>query len=359
MQVDEPEAHERWLDGVLEEARQRSAEIAAPSTVYLGGGTPSALAPGTLEKLLDGLRDRLSLSLEPFVCLEANPEDVDGERVRAWRSLGIGMVSLGVQSLDREELRFLGRMHDGRQAQEAIERCLEAGFPIVSSDLIFGLPGQEREALAARITSMLALGIPHLSAYQLTIEAGTFFARARDGGRLVELGEPEQAALFFQLHESLQAGGLPAYEVSNFSRDRLHRSPHNPKYWQHLPYLGLGPGAHSFDGQRRSWNARSLGGWLQAVATAQGPEGEEKLGAAELALEALLLGFRQADGIDCAAFEERFGLDLLSREGARFEGWQEEGFIERVDSLIRPTTAGFAIADGLAAAIDLECLERA
>jgi oxygen-independent coproporphyrinogen-3 oxidase len=194
----------------------------------------------------------------------------------------------------------------------------------------------------------------HVSCYQLTVHDGTPFAAARARGRLRELDADAQATLFLAVHDALAGHGLSAYEVSNFARGREHRSRHNTKYWRHLPYLGLGPSAHSFDGRSRWWNVRDWRAWADRVeAGAPSIEGRETLSAADLALERLMLGLRTTDGLDLDAFAARYGVDLLATNAAAVERAIAEGLLELERRSLRPTTRGLAVADALAAAFEL------
>ena len=321
-------------------------------TVYLGGGTPSLLTRGQLESLLGAVRASLPIAADAWITLEANPEDVTEEAVESWRELGVGTVSLGAQSFDDAALRFLGRRHDGAGARRAVERALAAGLPIVSVDLIYGLPGLDDEGTARwrrDLAAAMELAPPHLSCYQLTVHERTPFGWRRDRGRLVEVAEARQGELFRVTHQALAEGGWEAYEVSNFARRREHRSRHNAKYWRHAPYLGLGPSAHSFDGSRRWWNHRKAAVWAEAVAAGLRPvAGEEPIGDAERALEHLLLGLRTREGVD---------LELLSAHGLDLDAHPllprllADGLVRRVGRRLEPTLDGWAVADGLAAAL--------
>ena len=242
------------------------ADWAVPmDTVYLGGGTPSILEPALLGGILETVRDQLPVRPQARITLEANPEDVNADSVAAWRELGVATISLGVQSFDDEELRFLGRRHDRRQALGAVETCLAGGFSTVSLDLMFGLPGQTPATWQQNLATAVALAPQHISCYQLTVHEGTNFARRRRRGRLVEMPNDEQAPLLELTHRRLADAGWQGYEVSNFASAPEHRSAHNLKYWHHTPYLGLGPGAHSFDGKRRWWNRREVAAYAAAV----------------------------------------------------------------------------------------------
>jgi oxygen-independent coproporphyrinogen-3 oxidase len=202
----------------------------------------------------------------------------------------------------------------------------------------------------ADVAVAIAVGPHHVSCYQLTVHDGTPFSRRRDRGRLVELALDAQASLFLAVHETLGAGGYPAYEVSNFARGREHRSRHNTKYWRHVPYLGVGPSAHSFDGGSRWWNVRDWRQWASRVeAPASAVEGRETLGPGELALEEVMLALRTTDGVDLDGYRERHGVDLLSANAAHLERAVAERLLEIESGRLRPTTRGLAVADALAA----------
>jgi len=359
-----------WRDALLAEialaartaAGEPWGERGAFDTVYLGGGTPSALDPDDLAAVLDALGERFGAWPERAegdggarVFLEANPEDVTGERLAAWRALGVAVLSLGVQSFDAAALAFLGRRHGPERSRRAVELALDAGFRTVSLDLIYGLPGQDGPAWRSELEAAVALRPDHLSCYQLTVEPGTPFGRRRDRGELAELPEPGQAALFRLTHGILADAGWPAYEVSSFARAPRHRSRHNRKYWRHAPYLGLGPSAHSFDGRRRRWwNERRLAAWRARLDRGERPlAGEETLGGETLALEALMLGLRTAEGIDLGRFRERYGVDLLGANGELLRRLVDEGLAGVDGGNLALRLDGLVVADGLAGLFEL------
>jgi oxygen-independent coproporphyrinogen-3 oxidase len=319
-------------------------------TVYFGGGTPSALSPAQLGTILESLRRHLHITPDACVSLEANPEDVTAESLAAWRNLGMDVLSLGVQSFDEDDLAFLGRRHTAQDARRAVELALGAGFETVSLDLIFGLPQQSESSWSLQLDTAAALGTQHLSCYQLTFHEGTPFGFRRDRGELAEMPEDDQSRFFRLAHERLAAAGLGAYEVSNFARAPEHRSRHNQKYWHHVPYLGLGPSAHSFDGQRRWWNMRKIKPWQARLETAQKPiEDSETLGPEEIALEMLMLGLRTVEGVDLERVRRRTGIDLAALNAGRVRTLEREGLLRVNGHRWAPTLRGLAVADGLAA----------
>jgi oxygen-independent coproporphyrinogen-3 oxidase len=332
-------------------------------TVYFGGGTPSQLPAEALGRVLEACGAHLALA-EPWVFLEANPEDVTAESCRAWRALGVRTLSLGVQSFSDEALRFLGRRHDASLARAAVETALAAAFDTVSVDLIFGIPGQSPEAWRRDLEAAAGLSPGHVSCYQLTIHERTRFGVAARRGRLAEMPEAEQAVLFDLTHRVLADAGYLAYEVSNFARGPAHESRHNRKYWDHTPYLGLGPSAHSLavegpTAARRWWNVLRTPGWEARVEAGERPvEAGESLGPRELATEAVLLGLRTPAGLALDAFAARFGFDLLAANEALVSRLTEDRLLALRTSpggerALAPTLAGLAVADGLAAAFEV------
>jgi putative oxygen-independent coproporphyrinogen III oxidase len=341
-------------------------------TVYFGGGTPSALAGDQIERLLAASRQALPIADDAWVALEANPEDVTEQALRRWQGLGIAMLSLGVQSFDAATLRFLGRRHDPAQARRAVEMALAAGFPIVSVDLMYGSPntakagrspvqgqaGQLRRDMPRTwrrdLETVVALAPQHLSCYQLTIHSGTAFGTRAARGDLAELPEDEQAELFRFTHTFLGDHGYTGYEVSNFASAPGHESRHNRKYWDHTPYLGLGPSAHSFDGQRRWWNERQLSPYQASIAAGQRPvAGQENLTPADLALEELMLALRTAAGLDLAGFLRRHGLDIAASNRQLLDDLAARGLATQRAGRLLPSLNGLAVADSLARAFDL------
>ena len=364
-------ARKRFVERLVAEVPLAVREWRDPrpfDTVYFGGGTPSLLPPEDLDRVLGACRTHLALATPaPWIFLEANPEDVTPDACAAWRGLGVRTLSLGVQSFSDEALRFLGRRHDATQARAAVEVAQSAGFATVSVDLIFGLPGQTAKAWRRELETVAALGPGHVSCYQLTIHARTRFGVAARRGQLSEMPEGEQAVLFELTHRVLGEAGYSAYEVSNFARTRDHESRHNRKYWDHTPYLGLGPSAHSLATgggsglpvARRWWNELRTPRWESRVVAGERPvEAEESLGPKALATEAVMLGLRTTAGVDLDDLAVRWGLDLPAANQALVGRLVAEGrLFLRADGDGRrrlvPTLAGLAAADGMAAAFDI------
>ena len=355
-----PRARRRYLEALLREFELVSEPFAPFDTVYFGGGTPSCLAPEALAAVLRRARERAGTTPDVWISMEANPEDVTPERLRAWRAVGVRTLSLGVQALDDAALSFLGRSHTVADAERAVGAARAAGVEIVSIDLIFGLPGQRAADWQRQLERAIALRPDHLSCYQLTVHERTPFGRRRAAGKLAELAERRQAELYLLGCGLLEAAGYEQYEVSNFAARPAARSRHNLKYWRHAPYLGLGPSAHSYDGDRRRWwNEARLDRYAGAVEAGRRPvAGSETLDDHALALETILLGLRCRAGLDLAALQRRTGVDLLADKSTLLRRWRERGLVECNGERLRPTVRGLAVADALAAELAPDPPER-
>jgi len=264
------------------------------------------------------------------------------------REAGFNRVSVGVQSFDDAILTTLGRRHGGREGREAVDAARRAGFDNLSIDLIYGVPGQSPEGWRETMESALAVNPEHLSCYELTLERGTPLHRRAEAGQLTLADEDEAYGFFSATSEFLEGRGYTHYEVSNFARTGALISRHNHKYWDHTPYLGLGPAAHSFRGRRRWWNRRDLPRYISDLQAGRAPvDGQEELSQDQLRMEALYFGFRTKRGIHGPAFRERFGMDLLREEGAALRGLRDEGLIRLDGEVLTPTRRGLALADRL------------
>jgi oxygen-independent coproporphyrinogen-3 oxidase len=347
-----PEARRRrYVDLLLEEISIRGTPGAPFDTLYFGGGTPSLIPACELRRIVDELWHRGWLRSDSHLSLEANPEHVNPDVLAGFREAGISTLSLGVQSLDGETLRFLGRNHTPRQARDAVALARKAGFATVSMDLMYGIPGQTPADLQRELEEAISLAPDHLSCYQLTLHEKTLFGRRKQEGGLEEIPEETAARLFRLTHEILRDRGYEAYEVSNFARAPEHRSRHNQKYWTHAAYLGLGPSAHSFDGRSRAWNERSFFAWEKRILRGEIPEaGREDLTAEQRIAEKLMLGLRTTSGVDLVELEERFAIPLRVPNQALLERCFAEGLLFQEGRHLRPTLDGLAVADGLAGA---------
>jgi oxygen-independent coproporphyrinogen-3 oxidase len=324
-----------WLEALCRELDLYREQFPRFETVYLGGGTPSLLSDQQLGSLMEYVRRSVSILDDAECTIEVNPDDVSREKAGSLRDLGFNRLSIGVQSFDDRLLGLLKRRHNAEQACAAIEHATAAGFDSISLDLMFGLPGQDWESELAQ-----AVGFKpgHLSCYQLTVKPGTPFHALQQSGELEIASEKELVQLFMLTDAILENFGYAHYEVSNFARGPEHEARHNSRYWQHLPYLGLGPSAHSFDGQTRWWNNASLPEYCQILAGGSPVVGRETLTPEQLHLERLMLGMRTQRGI---AQED------VSADAGVLERLESAGLVVVRDARVVPTARGMLFADRL------------
>lgn len=338
----------RFLDTLSHEMAMYRDHFNCFDTVYIGGGTPSLLRPQQLESILVRIRDNFDLAWNTEMTLETNPADLSQSSLEWIRETGINRVNIGVQSFDQEALRFLGRRHSVQQAILAIETSRTAEFHNIGLDLIYGVPGQTLDLWLDTLKQAVAFAPEHLSCYQLTLEAETPLGRKYQAGEVSMPTEELQYEFFMKTSQFLEEAGYIHYEVSNFARETKYASRHNQKYWDHSPYLGLGPAAHSFQSNRRWWNHRSVDQYIAAVNAGILPiEEREILTLEQLRLEALYLGLRTKKGVNFADFNNRYQYDLFTEEKKMLGKLQEEGFIHIQDGHLCPTPTGLAVADSL------------
>ncbi|MDD5711237.1 MAG: radical SAM family heme chaperone HemW [Smithellaceae bacterium] len=336
------------LTALLDEAKAQAPKWKAFDTVYLGGGTPSLLSPAQLARVMEGLQETFSISEEAEITLEANPGDIDLHYLQSARKLGINRVNIGVQSLRDDILTFLGRRHRRREALAALEAAHVAGFENVGIDLIYALPGQSLASWREDLSYVLQLPAIHLSCYQLTIEPDTPMGTRLAKGEFTSADEDTQSDFFLATDEYLERGGYIHYEVSNFAKGETFYSRHNQKYWNHCPYLGLGPSAHSFDGRSRFWNHRSVEKYIESIkGSGNAQEGSEILTMEQLRLEALFLAMRTRRGIDLDAFKAAYDWDIWEEKGDVLKDLIERKLVAREGHILRPTRRGLAVADSL------------
>jgi len=336
---------ERWLGALAGEAALHRDIFGAFDTLYVGGGTPSLLNESETGRLFDILTGTFDCAAGSEITIEANPDDVTSRALAAWRELGVNRVSLGVQSFDDGVLRFLRRRHDAIRAQAALALLRETGFANIGIDLMYGFEGQSLDLWRRTLERALEYRPEHISCYQMTIERSTEFGAMLASGSLAAIDEETQRTFFMETSAILTGHGYIHYEVSNFAREEGLLSRHNRKYWSRLPYLGLGPSAHSFRDGKRWWNVRSVESYCDLLERGESPvDDSETLGDDEIALETLALGFRTRDGA---------ALETLRR----YQGWErtlktlvDGGLVTVADGRAAPTTSGLCVADRLAAA---------
>jgi oxygen-independent coproporphyrinogen-3 oxidase len=331
-----------FVDGARRELamRARDRERLELDTVYLGGGTPSRLGGPGVASLLDALREHAAWDDAAEVTLEANPDDVTSANAREWRAAGINRVSLGAQSFSPPALEWMHRTHDADQIGIAVSHLREAGIAQLSLDLIFALPENVPRDWSEDLARVVALRPDHISLYGLTVEPRTPLGRQRDRGEIAESPDTRYEQDFLLADTALASSGFEHYEVSNYSLPGA-RARHNSAYWRHVPYEALGPSAHRFDGERRSWNVAPYAEWLRRVREGHDPtEGSELLSDDERQAERVYVGLRTTDGL------------VLSEEIlASTARWRAAGWARIVEDRLQLTPLGWLRLDSLAVAL--------
>ncbi|MDZ7373449.1 MAG: radical SAM family heme chaperone HemW [candidate division KSB1 bacterium] len=334
---------ERYQHALQKELELRLEQVEEPiRSVYFGGGTPSLLDPGYVERVLQRLG---SLASDCEVTLECNPSaNIRVEFFASLRAAGVNRLSIGVQSFHDLHLKMLGRLHDASEARWAIRAARRAGFENIGIDLIYGIPNQRMSEWVRDLRTAIEEGACHISTYELTVEDGTPLDTWIKKGQ-VRLPDPDRTVEFYlRAHEFLSQAGFEHYEVSNYSLPGF-RCRHNERYWQRMPYLGFGPSAHSFLDSCRLWNARDLHRYCRQLEEGHFPiEGSEELSNEQELTERVFLSLRTDDGLDLRT------LGLSPELALRVRAWAKEvGDYLQVDEFrIRPTVQGMLVAEDLA-----------
>jgi len=336
---------DRVMAAILKEIAMRApgSNGARLGSIYLGGGTPSVVGAQALENLLRTIAEHFTITGSAEVTIEANPDDVTADTLRLWKDLGITRVSLGIQSFRDDRLKWMGRAHDSARARRSIELLSTAGFASWTIDLIYGLPDMTSEEWDEQLTFALDHGMPHLSAYCLTVEKGTALEHQVRKGLVKPAADHAQATQFDHLVARMERAGLVQYEISNFGREG-HFAAHNSSYWKGVPYIGAGPSAHSFDGTVRRWNVANNVRYAEALETDNRFWEEETLSHSQRVNERLMTGLRTIWGVDLLTL----GDDVLARERRTIVKYRELGdLVIRNDRLLL-TPKGRRYADRIA-----------
>lgn len=312
-------------------------------TVYLGGGTPSLCSPEEISRILDKLRSRFMITADAEITLEANPDDIHQQKLEGWREAGINRLSIGIQSFFEEDLRWMNRAHSARQAIDNLRLAI-GSFDNITIDLIYGTPDLSNEKWKQNVETALSLGIPHLSCYALTVEPKTPLDKMIREKLVADVDTDKQSEQFLLLMEWLAAAGYEHYEISNFAKPGL-RSRHNSSYWQGKKYLGIGPSAHSFNGDARWWNIANNNKYISSINEGVLPLEKELLTPVQKLNEYIMISLRTMEGLDLDKLDEPRRATVLQRSKKYREG--EMLFVE--NNFLRLTRKGKLMADGIAA----------
>lgn len=320
------------------------------STIYFGGGTPSILEIVELESILLALKKNFTFSADVEVTIECNPDDITLQFAKDLYNIGFNRISLGVQSFVEEDLKYMNRAHNSLESLKSIEILKEAGFYNISCDLIYGSPSLSDAAWEENIKTLIELDIPHISCYALTIESKTLLNKKILDMKAVAPSEERINTQFFIMINKLKEAGYIHYEISNFGKPEF-LSRHNQSYWTGEKYLGLGPGAHSFDGESRQWNVSSNGKYIQYLERGAMAFEKEILSEEDKFNEYVMIRMRLKDGINLVDLLNKFGEPLLKDFLKNIETSINQGFVIKNNNQYYLSDSGKIMADGIAASL--------
>jgi oxygen-independent coproporphyrinogen-3 oxidase len=317
-------------------------------TIYFGGGTPSLLNKEEIGSILQKINELYEVDAHTEITLESNPDDINQENILAWKAAGINRLSIGIQSFFEADLRWMNRAHDAAQALQAVKIAQQNGFENITIDLIYGTPHLTDESWLQNIETALALNVPHLSCYALTVEPKTALAKMISTHQSADVDADKQARHFSLLTERLSEAGFEHYEISNFAKPGF-RSRHNSSYWQGKSYIGLGPSAHSFNGRSRQWNIANNSLYLASIENGSLPFEEEILTDTQRLNEYIMISLRTAEGISLNIISEKFGSSHLAELMDAAQKHIVRGHLVLADDQLKLTPEGKFLADGIAA----------
>lgn len=337
-----------FVEAVIREIELRKTYIGNEplETVYFGGGTPSQLHANDFSRIFDAIYRNFEIEDCSEITLEANPDDMTPAYVRSLRTLPFNRISMGVQSFQEKDLRFLNRRHNREQALQAVACCKENGFHNISIDLIYGLPGQTLPEWEENLDEALRLDIPHLSAYHLIYEEGTALYKKMKAGTVRPVDEEVSVAFFSTLIDKLEKAGYHHYEISNFARPDFY-SKHNSSYWTGKKYLGIGPSAHSYNQENRTWNVSSLPLYLKGMDEGKPDMEIETLDSRTRYNDFIITRLRTMWGLPLTDVETQFGQEKRLYCEKQAAPYLRQGLLSLSDSVLRLTRQGIFVSDGI------------
>jgi oxygen-independent coproporphyrinogen III oxidase len=315
-------------------------------TIYFGGGTPSILDSYDLQFLINDLLKNYSVSQGAEITLEANPDDITLEKLKAWKGIGINRLSIGVQSFFEEELRWMNRAHNAKQAMENLQLARKE-FDNITIDLIYGSPLLTDEMWKQNVDKALEFEIPHLSCYALTVEEKTPLHKLINTNKTQNVDDEKQARQFLLLMQWLKEKGYEHYEVSNFAKPGF-RSRHNSSYWKGANYLGLGPSAHSYNGRERRWNVANNNSYIKSISEGYAQRETEVLTSTQKLNEFIMISLRTVEGMDLNRLEKEFGIIERERIEKQLQKFAFNNLVKLNNFFARLTDEGMLKADGIA-----------
>jgi len=321
-------------------------------TIYFGGGTPSLMSADELQILIGQITDQFEVSSNAEITLEANPDDLNPQYVREIKNTLINRFSIGVQSFYEEDLKWMNRAHTASEAQSAIKRVQDAGFENITADLIYGFPLLSNEKWEFNIEQLVENHVPHISSYSITVEPKTALAAFINKGKQATMDEGQSASQFLMLIDHLTESGFEHYEISNFAKPGMH-SRHNSNYWDGVNYLGIGPSAHSFNGESRQWNITNNSKYIDGIELRKIPAETEILSTENKINEYIMTSLRTSKGMNLQSITEKFRSDYSNEIYNGLEPFLEKDWIIINEQLVTLTREGKLFADHIASELFL------
>ena len=322
-------------------------------TIYFGGGTPSVLDAREIGALIDKIGSLHSVTSNPEITLEANPDDLNSEKVKALKQTPVNRFSIGIQSFFEEDLRWMNRAHNATEAESSIKRVQDAGFENITVDLIYGYPLLTDDKWKLNIAKIIDFEVPHVSAYSMTVEQRTALASFIKKGKQAPMNDSQSAEQFQMLIERLNDAGFEHYEISNFAKQGKY-SRHNSNYWKGVSYLGIGPSAHSFNGDTRRWNIANNAKYIEALFNGHISAETEELTIKDRVNEYIMTSLRTIWGMDLNKISTDFGSDYKNRIGKDLQTFTDKKFVKINENVVTLTSEGKLFADHIASELFVE-----
>lgn len=340
------------VNAIVKELLLRKDEVdEVIETIYFGGGTPSLLSKNQFEVILNTIRSEFDVAFDAEVTLEGNPDDLKEEKLKELKVLGVNRLSIGIQSFYDRHLQWMNRAHNAEESENCVRNAQKVGFDNITIDLIYGIPIMTDEEWESNIEKAIALGVPHISAYNLTVEDKTVLGHMVEKGKSPDVDDEQGESNFQVLKETLLENDFIQYEISNFGKEGYF-SKHNTSYWQGKKYLGIGPSAHSFDGKIRRWNIANNPVYIRKINEGELAYEEEVLSPKDVVNEHIMIGLRNMWGCSWEYLNET-GLDLTQFK-TEVVSKINTGYLEKTDKGFRTTAQGLLFADAIAADLFLE-----
>lgn len=332
--------------GMRKNEFENDPEFSGIETIYFGGGTPSVLTNDEINFLISEVYKNYNVVENPEITLEANPDDLSAERIFELSKSPINRLSIGIQSFYEEDLKMMNRAHNSAEAIKCLQEATKY-FDNISLDLIYGIPGMSDEMWKQNIETALSFGIPHISSYALTVEPKTALSKLIQTGKIAEPQDEAASNHFMILVETLQKNGFIHYELSNFGKENYF-SKNNSAYWLGKKYIGIGPSAHSYDGEKRGWNIANNSLYLKSIQNNELPIETEILTISDRYNEYIMTGLRTIWGVSLERIENEFGLQYLNYLKKQSQKFLNDDLLSIENNILKPTPKGKFLTDGIA-----------